>query len=262
MKFRDRAHPNNKERSTGSRPAAGAFVSGHGVRHTSAGFHMSERVDPVGSKNRWPRCNARTRSGAPCRAAAAGFGRRGHPRCVNHGGLSGASGDARDRLVFFGGASFDPMPRWRRFGKVPRRPWSVSVVPSWLADQLPEYALLDGGICEQTLRARSYSWRTGRVARGADLARRWPQVIGFRPALLLLERGRVAFGVFAYDRDITQWTRRRHPFEESAEMFVRLGADEMLGAMRASGGSLRKRLDPRIPKEMNDEIRERKTKPI
>lgn len=249
-----KAHSKGAAVRPGSRPAAGAFVSGHGVRHRPRSFIMPAVVSSVGSRNRWPRCDARTRSGAPCRAAAAGFGRREHPRCVNHGGLSGACRDAGDRLVFFGAASFEPVPRRRRFGTIPRRPWSVSVIPSWLADQLPEHALLEGAICQHTLRARSYSWRTGRVARGADLARRWPQVIGFRPALLLLERGRVAFGVFAYDRDITHWTRRRRAFEESSEMFVRLGADDMLAAMRASGGVRGQRLRSGVVKETNHEI--------
>lgn len=189
----------------------------------------SERT---GSRHRWPRCGARTRAGVPCVAAGAGFG----GRCKHHGGIPAGS------FVFFGSASFE-LPRRLRFADGPRQPWSVCVIPEWLAKQLPEHALIERDICEHAIRTGSLKWRTGHRAEAADVARRYPQLIGFRPALLLLERGRVSYGLFAYDSDVTRWTRARQPFEQAEEGpgLVRIEATDLLAAMRASGGPVAKR---------------------
>lgn len=209
--------------------AHGAFTSGHGAAQGSG-----RDAIPAGSRNRWPRCSARTRAGTPCRAAGSGLG----GRCRNHGGLSQRIRDAHDRLVFFGVAPFGSRP-WRgELVRSLRQPWAVCVIPSWLAAQLPETAFLERELCEHALRTGKYRWRTGRVAEGAHLARRWPQAIGFRPALLLLERGRVSHGVFALDADITRWTRARRPFESDGPPLVRVEAGELLEAIRESGGRI------------------------
>jgi hypothetical protein len=153
--------------------------------------------------------------------------------------------DGYDRFVFFGAASFASR-LWRSaFVHAPRQPWAVCVLPAWLAEQLPEQAFLEREVCEDAIRTSAIRWRTGRPAKGADIVRRWPQKLGFRPALLLLERDRVSHGVFALGADLTRWTRARRPFESDGPALVRIEAGELLEAMRASGGAIAKRPDRR-----------------
>jgi hypothetical protein len=97
-------------------------------------------------------------------------------------------------------------------------------------------------MCEYAIRTTRLSWRTGVVANRSELARRWPRFIGFRSAQLLLERGRVAYGAFAQGKAQRFWTRTRVPAEQ-APALLRLSPEEMLAAMRASGGPIAKRPD-------------------
>jgi hypothetical protein len=188
--------------------------------------------DPVGSVRRWPRCGAKTRGGAPCRAAAAGIG----GRCGNHGGMTLGTGPDF-QVVFLGtGTLAEMLFGDRGFVHQRREPWCVTALPRWVADQLPAEALADPDYCTHLLRSGQVRWRTGKPAHG--LHRSWPQKIGFRIALKLLERGRVAFGAFTFSADVARWLRRE---PEPGADDVRLEPAELLAAMRAAGGPITKR---------------------
>jgi hypothetical protein len=219
----------------GAKPAGGAFASGHGG--TTGLIAAKPSNLRAGSRNRWPRCGAKTRRGTPCVAAGAGLGARcGHGRCINHGGLS-LGRRPGDELVFFGCANLGAA--LYGFGPRRREPWRVNAIPRWIAEQLPPHALCEPEYCRHLLGKLDLKRRTGRVVRG--LYRSWPQVIGFRPALLLLERERVAYGSFAYSADLSRWTRSRPALEADLPAPLRVESSDLLAAMRASGGSIAKR---------------------
>jgi hypothetical protein len=187
---------------------------------------------PLGSRNRWPRCGAKTRGGTPCRAAGAGLG----GRCCNHGGMGLGAGHGH-RLVFLGTSCLADL-LFGGSGLVRQRsePWRVAVVPLWVAEQLPAEALEDPAYCTHLLRSGELRWCNGKQAQ--RLHRSWPQFIGFRVALKLLERGRVAWGHFAFRADMTRWLRRE---AEPCAGEVRLEPAELLAAMRAAGDPIVKR---------------------
>jgi hypothetical protein len=198
---------------------------------------QAERKSSKGSREQWPRCGAMTRAGTPCRAAGAGLGgRRGHARCPLHGGLS--LGPGRDtQLVFFGtgswaGLLFDGSG----FARQRRARWKVNAMPLWIAQQLPAEALAEPDYCQHLLRTLALKHRNGKMAPRRRLHRVWPQELGFRVALTLLERGRVAYGVFSYGEDAARWVRRHGCCGE-----VRMSPTELLAAMRAVGGPIAKR---------------------
>jgi len=216
------SHAKGSERESGGSEALGrrpTSPSGHGPA-------------PLGSRNRWPRCGAKTRGGTPCRAAGAGLG----GRCCNHGGMGLGPGRGH-RLVFLGTSGLSEL-LFGGSGLVRRRsePWRVAVVPLWIAEQLPAEALEDPAYCAHLLRTGEFRWCNGKQAE--RLHRSWPQFIGFRVALKLLERGRVAWGHFAFRADMARWLRRE---AEPGADDVRLEPAELLAAMRAAGGPITKR---------------------
>ena len=184
----------------------------------------AERQKPTTRRHQWPRCAAQTRTGGACLAAGSGFG----SRCLNHGGLSLGSKGAH--VVLFGAESFgaDLYSMGRR-----RRPeWVVEAVPDWVAAQLRDEDLLERGLCEQALRRTVLARCNRKPVSGRRILSRWPQAIGYRIARKLLERQRVAYGVFLHSKDLRRWTLGKLKPEQ---LWVRLTCDEMLAAICASG---------------------------
>jgi hypothetical protein len=133
--------------------------------------------------------------------------------------------------VLFGARSFGEA-LYRMAPRDRRELWSAAALPEWIAAQLQDTDLVDPDWCATVIRDRTFKRPRGRTpVQGRRLALRWPQTqIGYRPALLLLERGRVAWGVFSDELDIRRWAR---PLEAGpSSPLTRLTPEEMLAAMR------------------------------
>jgi hypothetical protein len=146
----------------------------------------------MAAERTFPPCGARTK-GKPgkrepglCKAAGAGIG----GRCRHHGGmLLGAPGlrrgpRLRRQLVLLG----EP-------GSSRHSDWAVMGIPLDLF-QLLKASDFERGASPRAIRAKL-------VRRGVPraVAAKWPQRLGFRIALLLSERGRIAFSLCNSRRD-------------------------------------------------------------
>jgi hypothetical protein len=191
-----------------------------------------------GSRRRWGRCGARTRgarSGRTCRASGCGFGRR----CALHGGL-------RVGALWRGKASSEPRPT-RRFvlitsgadivstafhDKRDQRVWRLWALPEDLAALLPPAVLAASAEIGyvQTILVQCGVRR--------DVARNWPQALGYRIVLRLAERGRVAFALVTGQKDVMRAGRVRSTMRAAA--VHRIEPDQLLQALRAAGTAVRR----------------------
>jgi hypothetical protein len=186
-----------------------------------------------GSRHRWGRCGARTRGarlGRTCRASGCGFGRR----CAMHGGL-------RVGALWRGMSIAAPRPT-RRFvlitscadilsdafdDKQGKRSWKMWAVPEDLAALLPVAVL--------AMAAEIGYIQTVLVQCGVrrDVARKWPQALGYRIVLRLAERGRIAFGVVSTPKDAMRVGRIR--VRKCDAGVHRIESRQILQALQAAG---------------------------
>jgi hypothetical protein len=112
------------------------------------------------------------------------------------------------------------------------RPWMMWALPEDLAAVLPPAALAaaaEVGYIQVLLEASG-------VRR--DVARRWPQPLGFRIVCRLAERGRIAFALVVAPRDLVRAGRlRAGKYNARAQ---RIEADALRRALGAAGRSLSK----------------------
>lgn len=204
---------------------------------------VPRRTKP-GSRNLFPACGARTRTNPPDRCKAPGSGIGG--RCRHHGGLAvgkphGSTRGPRPKrqLVLFSGCDelIDEAFAERR----ERRQWFIWALPHDLYEKLPD----------SIFRSQIEPGYVSVLLHGAGVPRTsatsWPQKLGFRIVRLLAERGRIAFAVMAARRDLKRATRVRPGMY--AWQPRRIGADELLVALRASG----ERLLPRAREQAEGE---------
>lgn len=198
------------------------------------------------SRNRWPRCGAFARSsGRACQAPGAGLG----GRCRHHGGLTlGAVSRKRHWLRPAERAPVEP----RKVVLVSayeglhaechapardRRRWDMWAIPHELWALLPPEAA--SGAIGDVGHMRALLRESGVLNRTVS---RWPQLIGFRIALRLAERGRIAFALMLDARDVKRATRAA--VDCGNECVRRVEADELLSALRAAGGAVAKASKP------------------
>jgi hypothetical protein len=107
------------------------------------------------------------------------------------------------------------------------RPWTMWALPEDLADTLSPAVLAaaaDIGYIQMLLEERG-------VRR--DVARRWPQPLGFRIVCRLAERGRIAFALVVAPRDLMRAGRLRAGKDKPRAQ--RIEADALLRAFGAAG---------------------------
>lgn len=194
---------------------------------------------PAGSRHTWPRCGATTRGerqGRTCRASGSGFG----GRCAIHGGLSvpaawrGLSSRAhrRRRKFILISSGLDVITDVTSSARCRRR-WSVWAIPEDLAALLPA-GLLELGPEIGYIRA---ALELAGVRR--DVARRWPQPLGFRVVRRLSQRGCIAFAVVSASRDVRRLARVRAPSDlVNSTGCRRIEAHEVQLSLQAAGKSL------------------------
>jgi hypothetical protein len=111
-----------------------------------------------------------------------------------------------------------------------KRRWHVLVLPFDLYDLLPANTLGGGtesAYLQALLEARG-------VAR--KVARHWPQRLGYRVALKLAERDRIAFAVMIDRRDLRR--AGRVSVRKYNERVCKIGSKEVLAALRGAGQRL------------------------
>ncbi len=186
----------------------------------------------------WERCNARTRGKAgqrePGRCKASGQGVGG--RCHHHGGMAlgapmGCRRTERKRLrqlVLFTG-SFELLPE-KRSAVGPRSRWVLLAIPLDLYERLPRNAPRlhgDAAYLQATLERRGVPRK---------VATCWPQPLGYRIALKLAQRGRVAFVEVSGRSDSRRAARARvNRFDPKTR---RLDPHEFLPALLTAGQRL------------------------
>lgn len=190
--------------------------------------HASEMV---GSAAQWPRCGAKTRgkrAGRTCLAAGCSVG----GRCWVHGtnlGHSTIEGHTR-RLVLLSSGDYGSAIDLAAARPRERRRWQLWGIPDDLFCRLP-LEIFERGF------DRGEVWERLRAA-GVYKPTTWPQALGFRTVKNLLERGRVAYGLFRDTRDIQRATRVHVGQVNLARLaypLVRVGPVELLEALRAAG---------------------------
>lgn len=202
-----------------SNPDVGAVPDSHDV---TTGFLPQPRPKkPAGGRSAWPRCGARTRgerAGRRCQAAGCGFG----GRCWLHGGA--ISGPTPNRQLVLCNGSWDWLDGLTLTPRE-KRAWSTWALPLHLYERLgPGVPLCDFSFVQYQLE---------RAGVRRDIVTAWPQRIGYRVALRLAERGRVAFALVSQERDVFRATRKKRG--EFSEHVVRVEAPELLAALRAAG---------------------------
>jgi hypothetical protein len=199
--------------------------------------HLTDRRDPpqhLHPRASWPRCDARTRGKPgrrkPGRCQAAGLGIGG--RCHFHGGMAlgaphrkGTAKPPAARQLVLLTTWFELVGDIGR--KVPRTPWCVMALPMDLFQVLPEAAhdaVHDAAYVQAELEEQG-------VLR--KVATRWPQPLGYRVALKLAQRGRIAFAIISGRADARRLSRARAGRFEAGAWYIS-AQDVLLALERAS----------------------------
>jgi hypothetical protein len=190
-----------------------------------------DRSEAPGSRSRWPSCGARcrgARAGRTCLSAGCGFG----ARCALHGGLFAGRPKGR-RLVLLSGP-FDLLGESCQ-PRRDRRRWQILALPVDLAERLPP------GTLERGIDGAYMSWVLEQHGVRRDVARKWPQWIGFNVARKLAERRRVAYALVSGRLPLRRLARLARC---CGSPLLRVGPEQVLASLRAAGQQLAARAAP------------------